>query len=89
MNPYNNKRLFGIAKQKADKLGVNIRLSKTKNKKLDVVTKSGKIIPIGDIRYEDYNIHGDAKRRANYKARHQKNRTIAGSAGYYADKILW
>lgn len=89
MNPYTNKKLFSVADKKAEKLGVDIRVSKTKNKKLDVITKSGKIIPIGDKRYEDYNIHKDAKRRANYKSRHQSNRTKRGTAGYYADKILW
>lgn len=88
-NPYSSKTLFEKAKKKADKLNVNIRLSKTKNKKLDVITKSGKIIPIGDVHYEDFNIHGDKERRKAYRARHAENLKVPGTAGYYANKILW
>jgi len=29
------------------------------------------------------------KRRKLYKERHEKDRHVSGSAGYYADKILW
>jgi hypothetical protein len=29
------------------------------------------------------------KRRKLYKDRHEKDRHVLGSAGYYADKILW
>jgi len=29
------------------------------------------------------------KRRRAYKNRHQKDRTIRGSNGWYADKLLW
>jgi hypothetical protein len=29
------------------------------------------------------------KRRKLYKERHEKDRHIVGSNGYYADKILW
>jgi len=29
------------------------------------------------------------RRRKLYKQRHEKDRHIRGSAGYYADKILW
>jgi len=28
-------------------------------------------------------------RRKAYKIRHQKDRTVRGSNGYYADKLLW
>lgn len=88
MNPYNNKKLFDIAHKKAKKIGVDIKVSNSKNKKLDVIT-NGKKVSIGDVRYEDYNIHMDDKRREAYKKRHQNNRTVKGTAGYYADKILW
>jgi hypothetical protein len=29
------------------------------------------------------------KRRKLYKDRHEKDRKVVGSNGYYADKILW
>jgi hypothetical protein len=62
----------------------------TKHKKLDVFDRSGdKIASIGDIRYSDYLQHGDEERRKRYKQRHKNNRSVVGSAGYYADKILW
>ena len=77
------------ARGRAKKLGVTVQPSKVKNKKLDVYKNGKKIASIGDIRYSDFLQHNDPKRRANYKARHQSNRHRQGSAGYYADKILW
>lgn len=78
------------ARDRAKKLGVTIKPSTMKNKKLDVYDKSGKkLASIGDIRYSDYLQHADDKRRQSYKARHSANRNIKGTAGYYADKILW
>ena len=32
---------------------------------------------------------GTGTRNGGNKIRHQKNRTVKGSAGYYADRILW
>jgi hypothetical protein len=29
------------------------------------------------------------ERRRLYKIRHKKDRSVKGSAGYYADKLLW
>lgn len=78
------------ARERAAGLGVTVRPSTVKNKKLDVFNKDGeKIASIGDIRYSDFLQHGDVERRKRYKIRHQKNRNVKGSAGYYADRILW
>lgn len=78
------------ARERAEKLGVTVRPSTVKNKKLDVFNKDGeKIASIGDIRYSDFLQHGDEERRKRYKIRHQKNRNVKGSAGYYADRIMW
>lgn len=78
------------ARERAAGLGVTVRPSTVKNKKLDVFNKDGeKIASIGDIRYSDFLQHGDEERRKRYKIRHQKNRNVKGSAGYYADRILW
>lgn len=78
------------ARERAEKLGVTVRPSTVKNKKLDVFNKDGeKIASIGDIRYSDFLQHGDEERRKRYKIRHQKNRNVKGSAGYYAARILW
>lgn len=84
-------------KQQADKLGVIISKSSNPKKKLDVFDKNGKFITnIGDSNYKDYGTYikenGLAyadKRRELYKIRHNKDRNIKGSAGFYADKLLW
>ena len=83
--------------KQAKKLNVIIKPSRLKNKKIDVFSKDGhKIASIGDKRYYDYptylQIYGKQYaefRRKLYKQRHIKDRNIKGTAGYYADKILW
>ena len=60
----------------AEKLGVIVKPSKVRGKKLDVFKNRCK--------------KGTAeKRRRAYKIRHQKDRTIRGSNGWFADKLLW
>lgn len=83
-------------KSQAKKLGVEVRRSKSKGKKLDVFKKGKKIASIGALGYSDYptfmKTHGKAhaeKRRSAYKKRHSKDRSKKGSPGYYADKLLW
>lgn len=81
----------------ATKLGVLIKPSTDPLKKIDVFSKDGKkLASIGDIRYLDYPYyikrHGKEyadDRRKLYKMRHSKDRKVKGSAGYYADKLLW
>jgi len=83
-------------KSQARKLGVTIKPSKLKNKKIDVFKKGQKVASIGDIRYQDYATYlsnrgvkyADSRKRL-YKARHQRTRNKRGSNSYYADKILW
>ena len=89
MNPYNDKKLLAKAQRKARKIGVKVKPSTRKLKKLDVFKDNKKVGSIGDIRYEDFNIHKDKKRRERYKKRHQRYRLKVGTNSYYADKILW
>lgn len=77
------------AKKNAKKIGVEVKPSTRKNKKLDVYKNDIKIASIGDKRYSDYLLTGDNKKKINYKKRHEKDRHKKGTAGYYADKILW
>ncbi len=79
----------------AKKLGVTIKSSNLKTKKLDVFKDDKKIASIGAKGYTDYSTmllkdktQAEKKKKA-YKARHEKNRKVVGSRGYYADKILW
>lgn len=84
------------SKIKASKLGVDIKPSKSKGKKIDVYKDDKKITSIGATGYKDYPTYVKEKgkayadeRRKLYKERHQKDRTKYGSRGWYADRILW
>jgi hypothetical protein len=84
------------SKIQAKKLGVEIKPSTNKNKKIDVFKDDKKVASIGAIGYKDYGIYlkedGLAKaneRRINYKSRHNKDRKVKGSPGFYADRLLW
>jgi hypothetical protein len=83
--------------RQAKKLGVKVRPSKYKLKKLDVYTPGGKYITsVGQKGYNDYGTYiiqsgkayADTRRRL-YKLRHSKDRTVKNSPGYYAYKLLW
>jgi hypothetical protein len=80
----------------AKKLNVIIKPSIHANKKIGVFDKQNKFITsIGDVNYKDYPTYLaiDKKlanqRRKLYKIRHEKDRHIKNTSGYYADKILW
>ena len=80
----------------AKRLGVTIKPSSNRSKKLDVFKGGKKITEIGASGYKDYDIYLRTKgkkyadeRRRLYKIRHQSNRTKRRSTGYYADQILW
>lgn len=81
---------------KARALGVTIKPSKVKGKKLDVFKGDKKVASIGALGMGDFatfkaqkGIEFANKRRKAYKSRHQKTRTKVGTPSYYADKILW
>ena len=83
-------------KTQASKLGVTVKPSKVKGKKIDVFKNGVKVASVGAIGYGDYptfiKTKGTAfanKRRKAYKQRHQKNRTKRNTNGWYADKLLW
>jgi hypothetical protein len=94
--PVEGKGISKYSRDKAKSLGVNIKSSTKKGKKIDV-SKDGKLVAsIGAKGYKDYptylaeNGKKEAeKRRKLYKMRHEKDRHNPGSPGYYADKILW
>lgn len=81
--------------KQAKRLNVDIKPSINRNKKIDVFKNGQKIASIGAIGYGDYPtyLQTDKKlaetKRKNYKARHQKDRLVKGSPGYFADQILW
>ena len=80
----------------AKKLGVTIKPSKSKAKKIDVFKNGKQIASIGGRGYKDYatyiserGLEYANKRKKLYKQRHENDRKVKGSNGYYADKILW
>tara|TARA_R110001632_G_scaffold150516_3_gene267991 strand:+ start:3281 stop:3583 length:303 start_codon:yes stop_codon:yes gene_type:complete len=96
--------ITSYSKAKAKKLKVIIKKSTNNKKKIDVFKevkdKNGKktlkkIVSIGAIGYKDYPTYLKEdknlaeKRRKAYKKRHEKDRHVKGSAGFYADQILW
>jgi len=89
-------KITSYSKNRAKKLGVTIKPSSNKKKKIDVFKNGKKIASIGAVGYKDFPTYkategkevADKKRKA-YKARHEKDRHKKGSNGYYADQILW
>ena len=80
----------------AKRLGVVVKPSQVKGKKIDVFKKGKKVASVGAIGYNDYPTYIQKKgkkyadeRRRLYKIRHQKDRNKRGTPSYYADKLLW
>jgi hypothetical protein len=94
-------RITRYTYDQAKKLGVEVKPSKIRGKKIDVFKKGEKVASVGAIGYNDYptfmRLEREGKvpkgtavaRRKAYKQRHEKDRHVRGSAGYYADKLLW
>ena len=90
-------RITNYTYNQAKKLNVIVKPSYRKGKKIDVFSKDGYLIAsIGAKGYYDYptyvHVFGKEyadKRRKLYKIRHKADRLVKGSAGYYADKLLW
>ena len=83
-------------KDQAKKLGVTVKPTTNKKKKLDVFKNGEKVATVGAAGYGDYPTflstrgkkYADERRRL-YRLRHEKDRNIIGSNGYYADRLLW
>ena len=82
-------------REAARRLGVQIKPSQTRGKKLDVYKDGKKVASIGQKGYWDYASYralqpgiADDRRRA-YRQRHAEERTKKGTPGFYAYYILW
>ena len=82
--------------RQAKKLGVTVRPSTNKTKKIDVYKKDKKVASVGAQGMGDFPSYIKKKgvkyakeRRRLYKIRHDKDRHVKGSRGWYADKLLW
>ena len=89
-------KITNYTKDKANEMNIKIKSSKKGKYKIDLFSNDDKYITsIGhiDYNYPTYQIEKGLEyaneRRTLYKKRHEKNRNIKGSRGYYADKLLW
>ena len=88
--------ITAYTREQAKKLGVVVKRSTNPDKKIDVYKNGIKVASCGAIGYNDYPTfwrkygkeYAD-KRRKLYKLRHEKDRHIRGSVGWYSDKLLW
>lgn len=94
-------RIKDYTKNRAKVLGVEVRPSSVVGKKIDVFKNGKKIASVGALGYADYPTFmemeakgrvpkGYAKqKRKLYKQRHDKDRKVFQSRGYWADQLLW
>lgn len=83
-------------KRQAKKLGVTVKPSKNKKKKIDVYDGSKRVASVGAVGYSDYptfikrkGVQYANRRRKLYRMRHKKDMHRKGSNGYYAANLLW
>lgn len=88
--------ILPYTKHQAKQLGVEVYPSKDATKKIDVYKNGTFVTSIGASGMLDYpqylrtkGIEYAKERRRLYKIRHQKDRTKVGTAGFYADRLLW
>ena len=81
---------------RAKKLGVQVKPSTNKTKKIDVFKNGEKLASVGAYGMNDYPTFMKKRgkeyaktRRRLYKIRHSKDRKIRGSRGWFADQLLW
>ena len=83
--------------KKAKKIGVKVKPSTNKTKKIDVFNKEGKkIASVGANGMNDFptfmqknGLRYAKTRRRLYRMRHEKDRHIKWSRGWLADQLLW
>ena len=88
--------ITNYTRRQAKRLGVTVKPSTRKGKKIDVFKDGKKVASIGALGMGDFptftkqkGIEFAKKRRKAYKQRHQKTRTKVGTPSYYADQLLW
>ena len=82
--------------KQARRLGVTVKPSTNKTKKIDVYKQGKKIASVGANGMNDYptfikknGLKFAKTRRKLYKMRHEKDRHVKWSRGWLADKLLW
>lgn len=94
--PTDHYTITKYTRDQAKLLGVTVKHSTNPAKKLDVYKDGVKVASCGATGYNDYptfwkkcgkKVADEHRRR--YKQRHEKDRHVVGTPGYYADKLLW
>ena len=82
--------------KKAKKLGLQVKPSNNKTKKIDIFKNNKKIASVGANGMNDYptyikkrGIKYAKTRRRLYRKRHEIDRHVKWSNGWLADKLLW
>ena len=82
--------------KRAKKLGLIVKPSTNKTKKIDVYKDDVKIASVGANGMNDYPTYIQTRglkyaktRRRLYRKRHEKDRHVKRSNGWLADKLLW
>jgi len=81
---------------RAKKIGVTVKPSTNKTKKIDVYKKDKKIASVGANGMNDFPTYIKKRgmnyaktRRRLYRMRHERDRHTKWSRGWLADKLLW
>jgi len=89
-------RISNYTRSKARALGVTVKPSSRKGKKIDVYKSGKKVASIGAAGMNDYPTYIRSKgrqyankRRMLYRKRHHKELNATGTPGFYAAKLLW
>lgn len=89
-------QITDYSKARAEELGVSIKPSTRKGKKIDVFKKDKKVASIGALGYGDFPTFKKTKgidyakqRQKAYKSRHAKDCKKKDSAGFFSCRILW
>ena len=91
-------KITDYTKKQADKLGLEVKPSTKKYKKIDVYKDNKLLGSVGDTRYQDYGLllqntnnkksYADFRRRL-YKIRHSNDSKNKYSNGWLASNLLW
>jgi hypothetical protein len=89
-------RITNYTHKQAKKIGVTVKPSTNKTKKIDVYKKDKKIASVGANGMNDFPTYIKKRgmkyaktRRRLYKQRHERDRHTKWSRGWLADKLLW
>ena len=94
-------KITQYTKLQAKRLGVDVKVSKVKNKKIDIFKDGNKIASVGALGYMDFPTFLEQEkkgkypkgyaeqRRKLYQIRHKKDISVIGSNGFWANELLW